>query len=167
VEAVADLVDIPLPNALVHAEEHFRLDRLTQQAQSYGMQLDTYAQALGTTAPELVEQQRAESRSTVKAQLVVDAIGRELGITVGQDDLGEEIARQAARLGRPPQELAELMTSSQERVAALVTDAFRRKTIDAINERVTITGGPPADDADLATEAPEPEAAEPAEVPAP
>jgi len=166
VEAVADQVEVALPNALVHAEEHFRVDRIAQQARAYGLDVEQYAQALGTTAEELIESQRGEARATVKAQLIVDRIGRDLGIGIGQEDLGEEIARQAARLGRPPEELAQLMTSTQERLSALVTDAFRRKTIDALVAAVTVTGGPPAGDEDLATPddgpAPAPEGAGPA-----
>ncbi len=166
VEAVTDQVEVALPNALVHAEEHFRVDRIAQQAQAYGLDVEQYAQALGTTAEELIEQQRGEARTTVKAQLVVDRIGRDLGIGIAQEDLGEEIARQAARLGRPPEELAQLMTSTQERLSALVTDAFRRKTIDALVAAVTVTGGPPAGDEDLAAPddapAPAPEGAGPA-----
>ena len=65
-------------------------------------------------------------------------------VNVEQDDLGEEIGRQAARLGRSPEELAEFMLQP-ERIGALFSDAFRRKTIDHILEQVQVLSGPPED----------------------
>jgi FKBP-type peptidyl-prolyl cis-trans isomerase (trigger factor) len=76
---------------------------------------------------------------------VLDAIGKEVKIDVTQADLGTEMTRQATRLGRPPKELAEYMTHP-DRIAALVSDAFRRKTIDHVLESVQVLGSPPEPD---------------------
>lgn len=146
VEAVAELVEIPLPEAMIQSEQRFRLERMLQQAQQFGMELDQFLEAIGTDQQGLVEQLETEARQTVKAQLVVDRIGNAEGIEIEQSDLGEEIARQAMRLRRPPEELAQVMTSSPERISALAADAFRRKTIDLMIERVEILAGPPDDD---------------------
>jgi trigger factor len=152
VEAVADLVEVALPPTMVQAENRFRLERILQQAEAYGMTGDQYLAAAG--GEEFLTELEADSRSTVKAQLVVDRIGRELGVQVTQEDLGEEIARQAVRLRRPPEELARFMTDTPERVAALVSDAFRRKTIDAIMAAVQVVGGPPEEAEEAAEEQP-------------
>lgn len=143
VEAVADLVDVPLPQSMVQAENRFRLERMLAQAEAYGMTGDQYLTAAG--GEEFLRDLEADARTTVKAQLVVDRVGRDLSVEVTQEDLGEEIARQSMRLRRSPEELARFMTSTPERVAALVSDAFRRKTIDAIVDAVQVVGGPPED----------------------
>lgn len=142
VEAVADLVDVALPGSLVEQEVQYRLQRLAADAQQHGMELDQFLQAGGMTAEELVSSLREEARRTVKAQLVVDAVGRAEGVEVSRDDLAAEINRHAARLGRPPGELAELMTQP-DRIGALAGDAFRRQTIDRLVERVEVLSGPP------------------------
>lgn len=144
VEAVSDLVDVPLPKAMVSDEIQFRLQRLAQQAQQFGLELDQYIAMSGTSPEELYSNLEQEASKTVKAQLVVDAIGRAREISVDQEDLGVEIARQAQRLNRDPAELAEMMTHP-DRIAALVSDAFRRKTIDHLVESVQVLSGPPAD----------------------
>ncbi len=144
VEAVSDLVDVTLPAAMVQSEQRYRLQRLAQQAEAYGLEVDQYLEAAGGEG--FLADLESDARATVKAQLVVDRIGRELGIEVSQSDLGEEIGRQAARLGRQPDELARLMTSSPERLSALVGDTFRRKTIDAIVDDVEVLGGPPEEE---------------------
>ena len=142
VEAVAELVDVPLPESLVQQETQWRLQQLSAQAQRYGMDFEQYVRASGTDPEKLLEQLTQDARKTVKAQLVVDAIGRKAGIDVSQEDLGQEVARQSLRLGRSPQELAELF-SQPENIGALVSDAFRRKTIDHILEHVEVLSGPP------------------------
>ncbi|MDQ3029697.1 MAG: trigger factor [Actinomycetota bacterium] len=141
VEAVSELVDVALPNGLVQQEVRFRLDRLSHQAEQYDMSLEQFLSAAGGVE-QAVSQLEDEARKTVKAQLVLDAIGQEAKIDVTQADLGTEVARQAARLGRPAQELAAYMTHP-DRIAALVSDAFRRKTIDHVLETVQVLGSPP------------------------
>lgn len=141
-EAVSDLVEVPLPPALVTEELQFRLHRLGHEAQQHGMSAEQYLQAVGTSSDDLFQRLESDARRTVKAQLVLDAIGRDAGIDVTRDDLGQEVSRQAQRLGGDPKELAEYMTQP-ERIGALVSDAFRRKTIDHVLERVEVLSAPP------------------------
>jgi trigger factor len=142
VEAVSDLVEVPLPKSMVSEEVRFRLQRLQRQAEQYGLTLDQYVQMAGTSSEELFANLEEEARKTVKAQLVVDAIGQARDIQVDREDLGAEIARQAQRLDRDPEELAQFMTHP-DRITALVSDAFRRKTIDALVEDAQVLSGPP------------------------
>ena len=142
VEAVCETVDVSLPQSLVQQELRFRLNRLAQQAEQYGMTLESYMTAVGTTAEEAVAEMEDDARKTVKAQLVVDAVGQAAEVQVTQEDLGAEIGRQSARLGRPPEELAEFMTHP-DRIGALVSDAFRRKAIDHMVASVQVLSAPP------------------------
>jgi len=148
VEAVSELVDVALPSGLVQQDVQLRLGRLAHQAEQYDISLEQFLSAAGGVE-QAVGQLEDEARKTVKAQLVLDAIGKQAGIDVEQGDLGAEVARQAARLGRPPQELAEYMTHP-DRLAALVSDAFRRKTIDHVLESVQVLGAPSDPDPDPA-----------------
>ena len=145
VEAVCDLVEVPLPQAMVQSELRFRLNRLAQQAEQYGMSLEQYLSAVGTSPQDAVTELEDEARKTVKAQLVVDAVGRKAEVDITQEDLGAEIARQSMRVGRPPEELAEFMTHP-DRIGALVSDAFRRKAIDHLVESVQVLSAPPDDE---------------------
>lgn len=155
VEAVAELVEIPLPEALVQEEVRFRLNRIANQAQQSGLSLDQFlALAGGGDANTIIEQITAEAEQTVKAQLVVDEVGQGAGITIEQQDLGQEVARQAMRMGRDPQEIAELMMHP-DRIGALYADAYRRKAIDHILEQVTVTGAPPEPEPEPEVEAAE------------
>ncbi|MDP8969658.1 MAG: trigger factor [Actinomycetota bacterium] len=143
VEALAEQVDVALPQAMVQAEARFRLDRLAAQAERHGQSLEDYLQAAGGV-DEALKQVEDDARQTVKAQLVVDAAGRGAGIKVTAQDLEAEIARQAQRLGRPADELARLLAQNN-RVGALVEDALRRKAIDHLVDAVQVLSAPPDD----------------------
>jgi len=153
VEAVSELVDVPLPRALVEQEAQFQLARLARDAERYEIAFDQYLQAAGTTFEELQEQLRENARRTVRAQLVVDRIGRDAGVEVTNEDLSRQLLEEAQRLQMPPDQLAEFMREP-ERLGVLFSDAFRRKTIDHIIGRVEIADGPspevdaPADESD-------------------
>ena len=142
VETVSELVDVPLPPTLVEQEQQFQLARLTREAERHQVSFDEYLRALGTTMDELQEQLRESAAKTVRAQLVVDRIGRAASIEVTNEDVTRHVNEEAARLNLPPQELAQFM-ADPERIGVLVADAFRRKTIDHILERVEIVDGPP------------------------
>ena len=148
VENIADDVDIPLPEVMVNEEMRFRLSRIASEAERHDLDFAEYLSATGMDPEELQQTLKEQAGQTVKAQLVIDAVGTEAGITITNDDLGAEVARQAARLGRPVEEVAEFM-NSQERLQALASDAFRRKTIDHIIASVEILAAPPDDDTDL------------------
>lgn len=142
VETLSELVDVPLPQSMIDQEVQFRLARLAREAEQQQIPFDRYLQAAGLTPEELTERLQDDARKTVKAHLVVDRIGNAAGIEVRKEDLDAEIERQAARRQQPADELKRFMIQP-ERIGALVSDVFRRKTIEHILERVDVVGAPP------------------------
>lgn len=142
IETISELVDVPLPKAMVDQEVQYQFARLAREAERHQVPFEQYLQMAGATAEELTEQLRENAGRTVRAQLVVDRIGREAEIAVSNEDLSRQVIEEAQRLNLPPNELAEFMRDP-ERLGVLYRDAFRRKTIDHILERVEVTDGPP------------------------
>jgi trigger factor len=147
VEALADRVEVALPESLVQQELQFRVQRLSSEAEQHGVSPDQYLQMMGDSE-DVFSQLDQQARATVKSQLVLDAIAKQMEVEVDRNDLESEVYRQAQRMGRDPQEIAQLMTQ-EDRIGALISDTRRRKTIDRLLESVQVLGGPPADDADL------------------
>lgn len=144
VEAITEQVEVPLPKAMVSQEVQWRASQIAQQAESYGLDFDQFLQITGQSGEDLLNQLNQQAEQTVKAQLVLDAVGRDAGLEVTQEDLEAEIHRQAQRLGRPPKELADFMTAP-DRIGILVSDAFRRKAVDHLLASVQVLSAPPAD----------------------
>jgi trigger factor len=156
IETISELVDVPLPSSLVDQEVQYQFARLTREAERHQVPFEQYLQMAGTTAEELTEQLRENASKTVKAQLVVDRVGREADIAVSQEDLTRQLLEEAQRVNMPPDQLAGFL-QDPERLGVLYRDAFRRKTIDHILERVEVTDAPPepevADDDVVAADA--------------
>lgn len=142
VEAVCAEVDPPLPESMVQEEVQHRLQRVQQAAEEAGMTYDQYLEAAGISNEEVLSRFEGEARQTVKAQLVVDAIGRDAGLELSREDLAQEIGNQAARMGREPNEVAQLLSQGGG-ASQLASDAFRRKTIDYLLDQVEVLSGPP------------------------
>ncbi|MGI9015629.1 MAG: trigger factor [Euzebya sp.] len=143
IEALAEMVDISLPESMVEEEQRFRVNRLAHQAEHNGLQFDQFLHLASGGEPQaLLDTLKTEAEQTVKAQLIVDEIGQALEIAIEQRDLGEEIARQSQRLGREPGEIAEMMMQP-DNLGALYADTYRRKTIDKLLTLVTVTNVPP------------------------
>lgn len=142
VEAVCAEVDPPLPESMVQEEMQHRLQRVQQAAEEAGMTYEQYLEAAGFSNEEVLSRFEGEARQTVKAQLVVDAIGRDADLELSREDLAQEIGNQAARMGREPNEVAQLLSQGGG-ASQLASDAFRRKTIDYLLDQVEVLSGPP------------------------
>jgi trigger factor len=148
VEEVSSQVEVTLPQALIDQELSFRVERARSEANEHDLSLEDYFAAAGMSEDEAMGHLRQQAQETAKAQMVVDQIGREAGVEITQEDLHHEISEQAERLGRSPEEIAQFMSQS-DRLQALASDVFRRKSIDYLVGQVEILSAPPDDDADL------------------
>lgn len=141
VEAYLARVDMPLPPSMVDGEREARLEGVERQAQQFGMELEELLEAQGRSHDELESDADRHARSTVKAQIVLDALARELDVTVTSADLEQEIIRHARSQNVDPRQLAEAIRD-QGHINVMVGDVMRRKAIDHIMERAVIEGGP-------------------------
>lgn len=144
VEAYLARVDVPLPQSLVDEEAQQRISQVDQQAEQYGLTREQVLEAQDTTVEDFEAEARQQAEQAVKAQLVLDALARELGIDLDPSDLDAEIARHAEQYGMQPEQIAQII-QQQGSLPALVGDVLRRKTIDAIVAAADIDGGPSDD----------------------
>lgn len=144
VASITEDLEYEVPASLVDHEVRHQLNVLASQAERSGLDFNQFlAMAGGGDIEALMNRIREEAEATVRAQIFVDAVAREHELTVENEDLTAEVVAQARRLGRDPQEIADVMFS-QENVGAVYTDALRRKAIDFLMETITITNEPPA-----------------------
>lgn len=140
-EAYLALVDVPLPEAMVTGEVEGRLARMRRQAEQYGVELDQLLQMQGTDLESTRRELEEQARQAVKAQLVLEALAREAGLTAEPGDLDREVRRHAADHGIEPAQLAQIIRE-QGSVGALVGDVARRKALDLLVEAAEVEGAP-------------------------
>ncbi|MFA5891243.1 MAG: trigger factor [Actinomycetota bacterium] len=127
-EALA-MVEIEPPESLVREEMAFRLRRFEEQLKGAGMTLDGYMQQQGVSEEQLEQDLLRQAETNVRAQLLLEEVGRRENFTISQEELGEEVRYHAEALRADPSELAKQLGSS-DRLTALAGDIIRRKALN-------------------------------------
>lgn len=143
-EAYVALHDVPVPPTMLSEAVAERIERLSQEAAQFGGTLDELLQLEGTSREDYETRLTEQMTSMLRAQLVLDALARELELTVQASDLDREFARLAAEHRTEPQRIAQLV-QEQGTLPVLVGDVLRRRAIDTVLEAAEITGGPDDD----------------------
>ncbi|MDD4868490.1 MAG: trigger factor [Mycobacterium sp.] len=150
VEALLELVDVPLPEAIVQA----RFDSVMHDA-LHGIDDDEakLAEVLaqqGKTREQFEAEARTAAETDVKRQLLLDALADELGIEVGQDDLTDRLVATSWRYGVEPQQLFGYLQENNQ-LPAMFADVRRNLAIAAVVDAATVTDtdGNPIDTAEF------------------
>jgi trigger factor len=143
-EAYVALHDVPVPPTMLSEAVSERIERMSQEAAQFGGTLDQLLELEGTSREDY-EQRLAEQMTTMlRAQLVFDALARQLEVTVEAADLDREFTRLAMEHRTDPKRIAELVRQ-QGTLPVLVGDILRRKAIDSVLDAADVDGGPDED----------------------
>ena len=149
--AMIDLVDVELPDALVDEETEHRVVHARERAERAGVTLE---QALATQGWDELRF-RADARDhavrAIKSDLALEAVARVEDLQVTAEELGEEIAKLAAVLGRDPKELAKSLDRSGQ-VVSLAGDIIRSKALDLLVEHADVRSEPDGGEAERSSE---------------
>ncbi|CAA9346873.1 MAG: Cell division trigger factor [uncultured Nocardioidaceae bacterium] len=136
-EALLEMVEVPLPESVVANEADFRRSNMQSQLQQSGLTLEGYLEAEGKTAEELEGEVTSGAQQAVKAQLVLDAVAdaEELGVT--EAELSDQVVRRAQRAGVAPDQLAQQLVQGGQ-LPMLVSEVRRGKALATVIEAATI-----------------------------
>ena len=140
-EAYVALHDVPVPPTMLADAVAERLERLSLEAQQFGGTLDELLQLEGTSREDYEVRLGEQMTTMLRAQLVLDALARGLGLTVQAADLDQEFSRLAMEHRTDPKRIAELVRD-QGTLPVLVGDVLRRKAIDVVLDAADVTGAP-------------------------
>jgi trigger factor len=146
VDALADSIDIPLPEKFVeHEMEHAR-ESVDNQLSQLRMTMADYLKAREQTEEEFEAELLKQAQRAVKVGFVLDEVARSEDLSVNQTELSYFVADQAQRLGIAPEQLAKQLTESGQ-LGAAVTEVLRGKAATRVVEQVTVTdeAGRPVD----------------------
>jgi trigger factor len=129
-------VDVPLPETLVNDELSYRVNRFSQQLGMMGISLEQYLQSAETTTEQLEADLRAQAERAVKAQLVLEAVAAAEGMEASDEEVENEIRRQAERLGRDPGDVRKALGAG--RVGVIRGDILRTKALEFLVENADV-----------------------------
>ncbi|MGZ4120442.1 MAG: trigger factor [Actinomycetota bacterium] len=136
-EQVLDDVEVEAPESLVQQEMAYRLHRFEDQLKAAGMTLDRYLQTQTMTEEQLEADLRKQADRNVRAQLILEEVGRREGLQVSEDELREEVRYHAEAMRTDPAELAKQL-GERGRLMALAGDIIRRKALNLLVERAEV-----------------------------
>lgn len=103
--ALAELVEIDPPEAMVQGDLQSRVQNTVQQFQSQGISIDQWLQATGQDAGAFVEMLKVQSVKAAKVDLALRAVAAAENIQIGDDDLNAEYARIALQVRQKASEV--------------------------------------------------------------
>jgi trigger factor len=145
-EAAAELVDIDIPDALVHQEMERRLHDLAHRLEGQGATIEQYLAATGQEQEAFVGMVRQGATAGVRADLALRAVVAQEGIEATEEELDAEIARLAERMEEKP---AKVRRDLDRRglLEAVRSDIARGKALQLLVDRATVVDeqGKPVD----------------------
>ena len=138
VDQLLDIVDVTPPQALVAAETESRLARLLRELERSGLTLEAYLEANQATKEQLVANHKMVSEKIVAADLILEEIASREGIEVENEDFDKELDSLSRQTGREPKDILQELVDNG-RVNALAGDILRRKALDLIVQKASIT----------------------------
>jgi trigger factor len=151
VDALAELVDIEPPEAMVGAEMEERLHELVEHRLApQGVSLEQYLERTGQSNDELMAQLRAVAVRGVRADLALRALVAAESIEVGDEEMEARLAQLAERTNQRPERLrADIERAG--RLGELRSEMGQSKAIAWLVDHVTLVDeeGHPIERADL------------------
>ena len=137
VGALVKLVDDEPPAAMIDSEVQQRIEDLAHRLSHQGATIEQYLQATGTDPNELLAQLRAQAADAVKADLAIRAVIEAEDISATDDEVDAEIARIAARVEQPVEEVRDQLERGG-RLSAVRSDVTRGKALEWLADRAEV-----------------------------
>jgi trigger factor len=136
-DALAELVDIELPEPLINSEMQNRVQDVAMRLQAQGASIEQYLEATGQSQEDFVSELRELALPAVRADLALRAVAEAEGIEADEADLDEEFEGLAQRLEMPVADVREQLERGGQ-VPALRSDIKKRKALEWVIERVEV-----------------------------
>ena len=135
--ALADLVEIEAPEAMVQGDLQARVQNTVQQFQAQGISIDQWLQITGQDTASFVEGLKVQSTKAVKVDLALRAVATAEQIEVGDDDLDAEYARISVQVRQKPAAVRKAYEVN-DAVTDLIAQIKKTKALDWLLEHVEV-----------------------------
>ena len=137
-EALAELVELELPEPLIAAEMNERLQDMAMRLQAQGLTLEQWMQFSGTDPQAFSDELKETAERSARVDLALRAVAVAEGIEATEEDLEEEFAAVAERVQQDTDTVRTQLTEAGH-LPALRADIAKRKAMDWLTGEVTIT----------------------------
>ncbi|MEZ5243923.1 MAG: hypothetical protein R2707_02415 [Acidimicrobiales bacterium] len=149
-EALAELVTVDVPEAMIENEVDARLQDLVQRLRQQGIDPGQYLAQMGQTPEQLRAEFRGPAEQAVKVDLALRSVAEAENLMPDDDKLTEAIDEMAAQSGMEGAELKARLTEVGQ-ISPLRADLGKRDALEWLTENVELVdeNGQPVDRAAL------------------
>ncbi len=126
IQKAVDNAEVEIPEVMVEDRVNQMIEELAMNMESRGVTIDDYLKFSNKTIEGLREEYKEQAASNVRADLVLEAIGKAENIEVTSDDINFEIFTMSQNFGADPKEVWKIITK-EKRVPMLVSSIGRKK----------------------------------------
>ncbi|MFC0547672.1 trigger factor [Kutzneria chonburiensis] len=137
-EALLEVTEVPLPEAVVAAEVETRKHDAVHAFDHDDDRFNEWLTEQGQTAEEFDAELRTAAEQAVKTQLVLDAVADAEQVQVNDAELSERIVYQAQRFGISPDEYVQRAQQAGQ-LGAIFADVRRGKALASVVRQATVT----------------------------
>ena len=135
-EALAALVDIDPPEAMVTGDLQARVQNTVQQFQQQGIALDQWLSVTGQDTASFIEGLKTQSEKAVRVDLALRAIARAEGIEATDDDIETEFQAIAIQVNEKPERVRRAYEQN-DAVTDLASQIRKSKALDWLLHHVS------------------------------
>ncbi len=95
IEAVVDLSEMDIPEAMVETQQRQMVDEFAQRITMQGLSMEQYFQFTGTSYQQMLENVKPQAEKRIQSRLVLEAIAEAEKIEVTDEDFEKEIETMA------------------------------------------------------------------------
>ncbi|MGH9108799.1 MAG: trigger factor [Acidimicrobiales bacterium] len=136
-DALLDLVEEEVPEALVDEEVRQRVHDLGHRLEEQRIGMEDFLRVTGRTGEELVAEVRGDARRAVRADLSLRALAEEESIEVTDDELTAEIGAMAQRMDLRPDEVRDRLAHAG-RIGAVRSEQRKAKALEWLVDHVEV-----------------------------
>lgn len=135
--ALADLVEVDIPEPLIDQEMRQRVQELAMRLGAQGMELGQWLEMTGKSQADLVQELRAPAEMGARVDLALRAIAEAQGIDCSDDEIDAELDGMAKQVGAKAKELLRRLEREGD-MQAVRSDIRKRKALEWLVDRVEI-----------------------------
>ena len=136
-EALAALVDIDVPEAMVEAELQQRLQDLAMRLDAQGMDIEQYLMATGSDRDQLFVDLRESAEVAARVDLALRAVAEAESMAIDDAELAAELAGISERVGQDIDEVEATLRESDQ-IGAVRSDLVKNKALEWLLDQVTV-----------------------------
>ena len=149
VKKAVENAEVDIPEEMVDLRLLEMMDNMENRLQAQGLDMEKYLKYTNSTLDDLKTSLRDDAARGVKTTLVLETIAKNESITVGDEDLEQEIARMAGHYQQEPGVLRKIL-EGQNQLGFIRESLMQQKTIEFIADKAVMVEDLKQEDTNLA-----------------